>query len=206
MTSPGTSSRAAGVIHFPSRLTRALIASLAFSAAMALPAWCSSQNPTTALASSSTRMMTEVRPMLGDRREDHGRFDHPRDGAPEIGEEFQQRIGLLFFNLVRPILGQPLLRLGLTEAVRRRPQVVSPAFRHGQGSSDRPSHRRRLRCRRLSICRHESFLISLTRVWRAALCAFTLASSSLLHFQFRESPACPGRACRCTACARSACP
>ena len=57
MTSPGTSSREAGVTHLPSRLTLALIASLAFSAAMALPAWCSSQNPTTALASSSTRMM-----------------------------------------------------------------------------------------------------------------------------------------------------
>jgi hypothetical protein len=28
-------------------------------------------------------------------------------------------VGFLFFNLVRPILGQPFLRLGLTEAVRR---------------------------------------------------------------------------------------
>ena len=57
MTSPGTSSRAAGVIHLPSRLTRALIASLAFSASMALPAWRSSQNPIVALATSNTRMM-----------------------------------------------------------------------------------------------------------------------------------------------------
>ena len=57
MTSPGTSSRAGGSVHFPSRFTLALIASLAFSAAMALPAWCSSQNPTTALETSKTRMM-----------------------------------------------------------------------------------------------------------------------------------------------------
>jgi hypothetical protein len=64
----------------------------------------------------------KVRPMPGYRRKDHGRFNHPRDGTPKIGEEFQERIGLLFFNLVRPILGQPFLRLGLTEAVRRRPQ------------------------------------------------------------------------------------
>ncbi len=59
MTSPGTSSRAGGVIHLPSRFTLALIASLAFSAAMALPAWCSSQNPTTALARSRRRMMAK---------------------------------------------------------------------------------------------------------------------------------------------------
>ena len=57
MTSPGTSSDAFGVAHFPSRFTLALIASLAFKAAMALPAWCSSQNPTTALEQSSKRMM-----------------------------------------------------------------------------------------------------------------------------------------------------
>ena len=118
MTSPGTSSRAGGVIHFPSRFTRAVIASLAFSAAMALPAWCSSQNPTTALATSRSRMMTEVRPMPDHRRQDHRHFDHPRDRAPEIGEELQERIGLLLFDLVRPVLGQPLLRLGLAEAVR----------------------------------------------------------------------------------------
>jgi magnesium-transporting ATPase (P-type) len=53
--SPGTSSRAGGVIHFPSRLTRAVTASLAFKAAMALPAWRSSQKPTTALATRSNR-------------------------------------------------------------------------------------------------------------------------------------------------------
>ena len=57
MTSPGTSSRAAGVIHLPSRFTLALTASLAFRAAMALPASRSSQNPTPALARSRRRMM-----------------------------------------------------------------------------------------------------------------------------------------------------
>ncbi len=57
MTSPGTSSRAGGLIHWPSRNTRALIASSAFRASMALPAWCSSQNPMLALASSKIKMM-----------------------------------------------------------------------------------------------------------------------------------------------------
>ena len=60
----------------------------------------------------------KIRPMPGDRRKDHSRFDHPRDGTPKISEEFQKRIGFLFFDLIRPILGQPFLRLGLTEAVR----------------------------------------------------------------------------------------
>ena len=59
ITSPGTRSRAAGVSHCPSRLTRAVIASLAFSASMALPAWRSSVKPTTALEISSTRMMAK---------------------------------------------------------------------------------------------------------------------------------------------------
>ena len=57
MASPGTSSRAGGVTHFPSRFTLALIASLAFRASIALPAWRSSQKPIIALASSRTRMM-----------------------------------------------------------------------------------------------------------------------------------------------------
>ena len=57
MTSPGTTSLAGGLIHFPSRFTRALIASLALSASMAFPACRSSQKPTQALAQSSSRMM-----------------------------------------------------------------------------------------------------------------------------------------------------
>ena len=57
MASPGTSSRAGGVTQFPSRLTRDLIANLAFRASIALPAWRSSKNPTAALETSRTRMM-----------------------------------------------------------------------------------------------------------------------------------------------------
>ncbi len=45
------------MIHLPSRLTRALIASWALRASIALPAWCSSQNPIAALATSKSRMM-----------------------------------------------------------------------------------------------------------------------------------------------------
>ena len=61
----------------------------------------------------------KIRPMPGYRRKDHSSFDHPRDGTRKICEEFQGRIGFLFFNLIRPILGQPFLRHGLTEAGRR---------------------------------------------------------------------------------------
>ena len=74
----------------------------------------------------------EIRPVPDHARQNHRHLDHPRDRTPKIGEEFQERIGLLFFNLVRPILGQPFLRLGLTEAVRRRPQFCLQ-FRHGKG-------------------------------------------------------------------------
>ncbi len=57
ITSPGTISLAGGALHVPSRLTRAVMASWAFKASIALPACRSSQNPTTALAKSSSRMM-----------------------------------------------------------------------------------------------------------------------------------------------------
>src|SRR5580704_11054460 len=128
MTSPGTNSRAAGVLHLPSRFTLALIASVALSAAIALPAWCSSQNPTTAFARSRTRMT----PKSGHCRQDYRLFDHPRDRTPKIAEEFQELIGLLFCNLIGPILGQPLLRLRSSEAIHRRPQSFLH-FRQGQG-------------------------------------------------------------------------
>ena len=61
----------------------------------------------------------KIQPVPNNTRQNHRRFNHPRDGTPEIGKEFQERIGFLFFNLVRTILGKPLLRLGLAEAVRR---------------------------------------------------------------------------------------
>ena len=57
ITSPGTSSLAAGVTHLPSRFTFALIANFALRAAIALPAWCSSQNPTTALDTNKSEIM-----------------------------------------------------------------------------------------------------------------------------------------------------
>nr|WP_241499234.1 hypothetical protein [Chromobacterium sphagni] len=74
----------------------------------------------------------EVRPMPGESRQDHRRFNHPRDGSPEITEEFQERIDLLFPDLVRPVLGQPFLRLGLAEPIRRRSQCLLH-LRQGEG-------------------------------------------------------------------------
>ncbi len=72
----------------------------------------------------------EVRPMLGDRRQHDGRFDHPRDGTPEVGEELQEGVVPLLLDLVRPVLSQPLLRLGPGEAVWRRSQLRHQP-RHG---------------------------------------------------------------------------
>ncbi len=74
----------------------------------------------------------EVRPVPGDRREDHGRLDHPRNRAPEVRQELQQRIGLLLLDLVGPVLGEPLLSLRLTEPIRRRAQL-GLELRHGHG-------------------------------------------------------------------------
>ena len=64
----------------------------------------------------------KIRPMPGRRRQDHRRFDHPGDRTPEVGEEFQDLIGLLLLDFVGPILSEPLLRLGLGQAIRRRSQ------------------------------------------------------------------------------------
>ena len=64
----------------------------------------------------------KVRPMLGRRRQDHRRFDHPGDWTPEIGQELQDLVGLLLRDLIRPILSEPLLRLSLSQAIWRRTQ------------------------------------------------------------------------------------
>ena len=61
----------------------------------------------------------KIRPVPDHARQNHRDLDHPRDGPPKIGEEFQEKIGLLFGKFIRPILSQPLLRLGLRETVRR---------------------------------------------------------------------------------------
>ncbi len=67
----------------------------------------------------------EIRPVPGHRRQDDRRFDHPRDRTPKIVEKFQQLIGLLFLNLVGPILSKAFFCLRLAQAIRRRPQFFS---------------------------------------------------------------------------------
>ena len=61
----------------------------------------------------------KIRPVPDDPGEDDRDLDHPRNGAPEIAEEFQQRVLLLFNKFIRAVFGQPFFRLGLGEAVRR---------------------------------------------------------------------------------------
>ena len=53
------------------------------------------------------------------RRQDHRRFDHPGDRTPEVGEKFQDLVGLLLRDLIRPVFNQPLLRLGIGQAIGR---------------------------------------------------------------------------------------
>ena len=74
----------------------------------------------------------EVQPVPNHPRQNDRRFDHPRNGAPEIAEELQECIGFLLRDLVRTILRQPFLRLGLAEAFRRRSQFLLQ-LRHWQG-------------------------------------------------------------------------
>ena len=74
----------------------------------------------------------EIQPVPDHARQNHRRFDHPRDGTPEIAEELEEYVGFLFRDLVRPVLHQPFLRLGLTQAFRRRSQLFLH-FRHWQG-------------------------------------------------------------------------
>ena len=81
----------------------------------------------------------EIRPVPHRARQDDGDLDHPRDRTPEVAEELQQRVGLVFGDLIGPVLGQPLaasavlspsgrvaqLRLHLGH--RRRLEVADPA-------------------------------------------------------------------------------
>ncbi len=73
----------------------------------------------------------KIRPVPDDARQNHRNLDHPRDGSPKIGKEFQEEVGLLLGKFIRPILGKPFLRLCLRETVRRRPQFFLQ-LRHGQ--------------------------------------------------------------------------
>ena len=73
----------------------------------------------------------EIEPMPHNARQDNSRLDHPWDGTPEIAEELQELICLFYRDLVRPVLGQPLLSLGLAEAGRRRSQLFLE-LRHGK--------------------------------------------------------------------------
>jgi len=63
--------------------------------------------------------MTKKSSLWRTTRKNHGRFNHPGNGTPEIGKEFQERIRLLFLKLVGTVLGEPLLSLGLGEALGR---------------------------------------------------------------------------------------
>ena len=74
----------------------------------------------------------KIKPMLNQRRQDHGAFDHPRNGTPEIREKLQKLIGLLLINLVGAVLGQALLSLGLAKSIRGRAQLLLQ-LRHRQG-------------------------------------------------------------------------
>ena len=74
----------------------------------------------------------EVRPVLQHAGQDHRDFDHPRDWAPEVGEELEELIGLLLFDLIRPVLGEALLCLGAGETVGGVPETLFH-LRKGKG-------------------------------------------------------------------------
>ena len=67
----------------------------------------------------------EIRPVPDRAGQDDGDLDHPRDWAPEVAEELQQRVGLVLGDLVRPVLRQPSRRLGGAQPARR----VAKSFR-----------------------------------------------------------------------------
>jgi hypothetical protein len=66
----------------------------------------------------------DVGPVAQHARQDGRYQNHDGDGAPEIGEELQDRADLFLFNLVVAVLFQPLLRLLALQAVIRRAQAL----------------------------------------------------------------------------------
>ena len=66
----------------------------------------------------------EVGPVLHRTGQDHRDLDHPRDRAPEVAEELQKRVRSVLGDLVRAVLGQALLRLGLAQPVRLSAQLL----------------------------------------------------------------------------------
>ncbi len=73
----------------------------------------------------------EIEPVTDKAGEDHGSFNHPWNGAPEIGKKLQVFVGLLFLDLVRPILRLTLHDLGLCESVSRCAELLHQ-LRHGE--------------------------------------------------------------------------
>jgi len=59
----------------------------------------------------------QVRPVPDDTGEDDRPFDHPRDGPPEVAEELEERVALLFLDFIGTDGRQALPRLCLTEAI-----------------------------------------------------------------------------------------
>jgi len=55
----------------------------------------------------------EVGPVPDRAGQDHRDLDHPRDRAPEVGQELQQRVRLVLGDLVRAVRRQPFRRLDL---------------------------------------------------------------------------------------------
>ena len=56
--------------------------------------------------------------MFDNARQNHRDFNHPGDRTPKISEELQERIGLLFRDLIGPIFREPLCGFSFSEAVR----------------------------------------------------------------------------------------
>jgi hypothetical protein len=64
-----------------------LIASLAFRAAIALLRLMFFPESDHCVGTKQKKDDEEIQPVLDQRGQDHGAFNHPRNGTPEIGEE-----------------------------------------------------------------------------------------------------------------------